>query len=107
MMLHQQTRTSTIMRAILRSHVVAQSDDIIEDHGYSYFPAGAVRLDLFEKAEKSASDLECPHGVQFYDVTVDGKRHQRAAWSYERPQPVMRHIGGRFGFWGDIELVNS
>jgi hypothetical protein len=24
--------------------------------------------------------LACPHGVQFYDVIVAGKRHERAAW---------------------------
>lgn len=95
------------MKAILGGHVVAQSDDIVEDHGYSYFPAASVRLDWLEKAQTTASDLECPHGVQFYDVIVDGKRHQRAAWSYEKPQPTMRHVGGRFGFWGDVELVRS
>jgi hypothetical protein len=29
-----------------------------------------VRLELLEKAPKTASDLECPHGVQFYDVVI-------------------------------------
>ena len=93
------------MKAVLGSHLVAQSDDIIEARGYSYFPAASVRLDWLEKAQKTASDLECPHGVQFYDLTIAGERHERAAWSYERPQPKMQQVGGRFGFWGDVQLT--
>ena len=45
-----------------------------------------------------------PHGVQFYDVVIDDKRHKRAAWSYEKPQPQMVKVGGRFGFWEDVEV---
>ena len=53
---------------------------------------------------KTASDLECPHGVQFYDVVVAGKRHARNAWSYEAPRPTMAKVGGRFGFWEDVTV---
>jgi hypothetical protein len=28
--------------------------------------------------------------VQFYDVVIDGERHPRNAWIYERPQPAMQ-----------------
>jgi uncharacterized protein (DUF427 family) len=71
---------------------------------YSYFPSTSVRLDWLEKAPKTEDDLKCPHGVQFFDLVVDGKRHERAAWSYEKPQPKMQHVGGRFGFWGDVTV---
>jgi uncharacterized protein (DUF427 family) len=94
-----------MMKAVMDKHIVAESDDIVEAHGYSYFPPSSVRLDWLRKGPKTASDLECPHGVQFYDLVIDGKRHERAAWSYEKPQPAMRHVGGRFGFWGDVKLA--
>jgi len=93
------------MKASVDGHIVAQSDDIIEAHGYQYFPRQAVRLDFLQKVEKTPKDLECPHGVQFYDVVVDGKRHERAAWSYEAPKPDMAKVGGRFGFWEDVEVA--
>jgi uncharacterized protein (DUF427 family) len=93
-----------MMKAVLGSHIVAQSDDITEAHGYSYFPSSSVRIDWLEKAAKTADDLKCPHGVQFYDLVVEGKRHERAAWSYEKPQPKMQHVGGRFGFWHDVTV---
>jgi uncharacterized protein (DUF427 family) len=92
------------MRAIVDDQVVAQSDDIVECQGYQYFPRTAVRLDLLEKTEKTVDDQACPHGVQFYDVIVAGKRHPRAAWSYEAPQPRMRQVADRFGFWQDVEV---
>ena len=34
-------------------------------------------MDLLKIAPKTASDLECPHGVQFYDV-VEGGCEERA-----------------------------
>ena len=93
------------MKAVFGDETIAQSDDIVEARGYSYFPASAVRLELMEKSPRTAADLDCPHGVQFYDVVAEGKRHERAAWSYERPQPKMHAVGGRFGFWGDVKLI--
>ncbi len=61
-------------------------------------------MDWLEKAEKTANDLKCLHGVQFYDVVVDGRRHPRAAWSYETPRPEMAQVAGRFGFWEDVAV---
>jgi hypothetical protein len=61
-----------MMKAVLGNHIVAQSDDITEAHGYSYFPSSSVRLDWLEKAPKTVDDLQCPHGVQFYDLILDG-----------------------------------
>jgi uncharacterized protein (DUF427 family) len=42
--------------------------------------------------------------VQFYDVVIDGVRHDRAAWRYEAPLPAMQSVGGRFGFWEDVKV---
>jgi uncharacterized protein (DUF427 family) len=92
------------MKATLKGQVIAVSDDIVEQGGYAYFPNEHVRLELLEKASKTASDLECPHGVQFYDVVLDGKRYSRAAWRYEAPRPSMKHTADRFGFWHDVEV---
>jgi uncharacterized protein (DUF427 family) len=92
------------MKAIVKDRVVAESDDIVECDGYRYFPPAAVRLDWLEKAPKTDSDRACPHGVQFYDVVVDGQRYARAAWSYEAPLPKMKRVANRFGFWQDVEV---
>ena len=92
------------MQAKVDGQIVAESNDVVECKGYQYFPRAAVRMDWLEKAAKTADDCACPHGVQFYDVVVAGKRHPRAAWSYEAPQPQMRQVADRFGFWEDVEV---
>ena len=93
------------MKASIDGHIVAQSDDIVACGDYQYFPQAAVRMDWLEKAEKTEKDRACPHSVQFYDVVVAGKRHRRAAWSYEAPRPTMARVAGRFGFWEDVEVT--
>ena len=92
------------MKATLHGHVIADSDDIVESGGYQYFPSAATRLEWLEKVPKTESDRACPHGVQFYDVLIDGTRSSRAAWSYESPRPAMQAVGGRFGFWEDVKV---
>jgi uncharacterized protein (DUF427 family) len=92
------------MQAMVDGEVVARSTDIVDCKGYQYFPRAAVCMDLLEKTAKTADDLKCPHGVQFYDVVVAGTRHARAAWSYEAPRPEMAQVKDRFGFWQDVKV---
>ena len=92
------------MKATVDERVIAESDDIVECDGYAYFPAAAVRAEWLDKAQKTDSDLACPHGVQFYDVVIAGKRHPRAAWRYEAPRAAMQRVAGRFGFWEDVHV---
>ncbi len=61
-------------------------------------------MDLLESTPKTARDLECPHGVQFYDVVEGGMRSPRAAWSYEAPQPKMKPVDHWIGFWEDVDI---
>jgi uncharacterized protein (DUF427 family) len=92
------------MKAIWRGQVIAESDRILEVGGYQYFPREAVRMDLLMPAPKTASDLECPHGVQFYDVAENGTRSARAAWSYEAPREAMKKVDHWIGFWEDVAI---
>ena len=92
------------MKAILNDHVIAESDDIIECQGYSYFPRTAVRMEWLTRAPKTDSDRACPHGVQFYDVAIADLRAPRAAWSYEAPQPSMKQVENRISFWQTVNV---
>ncbi len=92
------------MKAVWRGRVVADSEQTLEVDGYRYFPRAAVRMDMLRATPKTDDDRECPHGVQFYDVTIEGRRFERAAWIYEAPRPAMRHVANRIGFWNDVEV---
>lgn len=95
------------MKAIWRGLLIAESDMTRVVGGYRYFPRESVRMGLLNATEKTAKDLQCPHGVQFYDVGEDGHRSARAAWSYEAPQAAMRVVDHWIGFWEDVEIADG
>ena len=92
------------MKATWRGQVIAQSDRTLEVGGYRYFPRDTVRMDLLRPAPKTPHDLECPHGVQFYDVVSDSASSTRAAWSYEAPRESIKQVDHWIGFWEDVEV---
>jgi uncharacterized protein (DUF427 family) len=92
------------MKAVLHDTLIAESADVVRNDGYEYFPPAAVQMQWLEKVLRTDKDRACPHGVQFYDVVVDGVRHVRNAWVYEAPRPNKCEIAGRFGFWKDVEV---
>lgn len=92
------------MKATLNGAVVAESDDIVSAGGYDYFPFAAARTAWLERSPRTPKDLECPHGVQFYDVLIGGERHPRNAWVYEAPLPRLSQTAGRVGFWKDVQV---
>src|SRR4029450_13709319 len=60
------------MKATLKGKVIAESDDIVENDGYFYFPPEDVRTDWLERAPVTDKDRACPHGVQVYDGVMGG-----------------------------------
>ena len=92
------------MKAIWKGRVIAESDRTVEVGGYRYFPRTDVRMERLRITPKTADDLECPHGVQFYDVIDGTARTERAAWSYEAPGADMKRVDHWIGFWEDVEV---
>ena len=71
------------MKAVLKGRVIAESDDLVEEGGYLYFPSADVRLELLERAGRRIGS-HFTHGVQFYDVVIDGARHELAPGATRR-----------------------
>lgn len=92
------------MKAEWNGLVLAESDRTIELKGYHYFPREAVRMDLLRPAPRTDKDLECPHGVRFFDVVANGRVAARAAWSYESPQESHAAVDHWIGFWKDVRV---
>lgn len=91
------------MKAVWNGQVIAESPETLEVGGYTYFPREKVRMDLLQLSPKTESDLECPHGVRFYDVVEGSKSSPRAAWSYEAPRESMKKVDHWVSFWEDVE----
>ena len=92
------------MQAIWRGDVIADSDRTLEVGGYRYFPRDSVKMELLKVSPKTANDLKCPHGVQFYDVADGAAQSRRAAWSYEAPRAGMQQVDHWVAFWEDVEI---
>jgi len=92
------------MKASWNGKIVAESEQTIEVGGYYYFPRAAVRMDMLERALQTPHDLECPHGVHFYDLVDGAGKGERLAWSYEKPRAAMRRVDHWIGFWRDVNL---
>lgn len=92
------------MKATWRGQVIAASERTLEVDGYRYFPRETVRMDMLRQAPKTHGDLDCPHGVQFYDIVGDAARSTRAAWSYEAPGASRKQADHWIGFWEDVEI---
>jgi len=92
------------VKAHWNGKVLAESDETLEVGGYHYFPRERVRMELLRRAPRTPHDLECPHGVRFYDVVDEDRRGERLAWSYEAPQERMRQVDHWIGFWRDVAV---
>src|SRR5712672_2086361 len=83
------------MKAIWRGQVIAESDRTLDVGGYRYFARETVRMDLLRAAPKTQSDLACPNGVQFYDVTDGAGQSSRGACRDAAGRSLGRLLGRR------------
>lgn len=91
------------MKAIWNGEVIAESDDTIVVEGNHYFPEEAIKK---EYVKKSAHHSVCPWKgtASYYDIEVDGKINENAAWYYPETKEGAKHIEGRVAFWKGVEV---
>ena len=72
--------------------------------GNHYFPAGSLRLDFSTRSDKKAT-CHWKGEASYYDVTVNGKLNQDAAWYYPSPKTEDRRNHRRVAFWQGVQVV--
>jgi uncharacterized protein (DUF427 family) len=92
------------MKAIWNKQVIAESDDIVNVEGNSYFPLEAVNKE-FLKESYSETVCHWKGTASYYSLQVDGKTNEDAAWYYPDPRPLADGIKGRVAFWKGVEVV--
>jgi uncharacterized protein (DUF427 family) len=92
------------VKASWNGTILAESQQTIEVGGYHYFPRAAVQMEMLRPTTRTPHDLECPHGVQFYDLVDGAARGERLAWSYEAPRATMQQVDHWIGFWRDVTI---
>lgn len=83
--------------------VIAESDDTIVVEGNHYFPPDAIKQEYFKP---NSDSTHCPWkgDASYYNVEVDGKVNEGAAWYYPEPKEAASKIKGYVAFWRGVEV---
>jgi uncharacterized protein (DUF427 family) len=93
------------MKATWNGEILAESDDTVVVEGNHYFPASALRAELFEPSEHT-SVCGWKGTARYYHVVAGGKRNDNAAWYYPEPKPAASDIKGRIAFWKGVSVTS-
>ena len=94
------------MKAIWNKQVIAESDDVINVEGNSYFPVEAVYKEYL-KASDTETVCHWKGLASYYSLKVVGASNQDAAWYYAEPRPLADGIKGRVAFWKGVQVVKE
>jgi uncharacterized protein (DUF427 family) len=91
------------MKAIWNGQVIAESDDIVNVEGNSYFPIESVKKEFLKESD---TQTVCPWKgtASYYSLNVGGAENPDAAWYYADPKPKAEEIKGRVAFWKGVEV---
>ena len=89
--------------AIWNGKVIAECEQFETVEGNVYFPRIALKPEFFH--ENSHTTI-CPWKgtASYFDVMVDGKVNQNAAWYYPTPKEAASNIKGYVAFWKGVEV---
>ena len=91
------------MKAIRNGKIIAESNETIIIERNHYFPPESVNKEFLVKAETHTT---CAwKGVaSYYDVVVDGKVNNDAAWYYPDPSGLANDIKNYIAFWKGVKV---
>jgi len=92
------------MKAIWNGEVIAESDKIINLEGNQYFPIKSVKKEFLANSD---THTVCPWKgtASYYNVVVDGKTNNDAAWFYPKPSAMADKIIDHIAFWKGVEII--
>jgi len=90
-------------KAIWNGAVLAESDKTVVVEGNHYFPPDAIKSEFFKSSDMHTT---CPWKglASYYNVEVDGKTNNAAAWYYPTPKDAAKEITGYIAFWKGVKV---
>lgn len=100
----QPLKADTMVKAVWKDCVIAESEQVQEMNGFVYFPIESVRMELLEPSDRRSV---CPNkGVaHYFHIVVGNDCNVDAAWRYPEPKVVASRINGHIAFWRGVEVV--
>jgi len=84
-------------RAIWNGRVLAESHRTVVVENRRYFPPLAINREYFEESDTRTTSRSKGEAV-YYDVIVDGRVNDDAAWYHPDPPEANKHIAGFVAF---------
>ncbi|MDG2220692.1 MAG: DUF427 domain-containing protein [Rubripirellula sp.] len=92
-------------KAIWNDKVLAESDQTEMVDGNHYFPPNSLQQEYFQPSE-ATTVCGWKGTANYYDVAVDGKVNQQAAWYYAAPKQAAENIKGYVAFWKGVTVTS-
>lgn len=91
------------MRAIWNDEVLAESDKTIIVENNHYFPPESINKEFFKTSNFNSV---CPWKgeASYYNIEVDGRVNEDAAWYYPKTKALASHIEGYVAFWKGVQV---
>jgi uncharacterized protein (DUF427 family) len=90
-------------KAIWNGTVLADSDETIVVEGNHYFPPKSINQNYF-KPSKTHSTCPWKGEASYFNVVVEGKTNEDAAWSYPDPKKEAEHFKDYVAFWRGVQI---
>lgn len=94
-----------MVKAVWNGKVIAESDktEVVENN--HYFPPDSIKKEYFRPSSKNTKYTCSWKGeASYYDVVVDDKVNEDAAWYYPEPTEAAKNIKGYIAFWNGVEV---
>lgn len=99
------------MKAVWNNAVIAEADgaELLRIEGNWYFPPSAMKQEYFKSSDEHTTCF-WKGEASYYDVDVDGKVTEGAAWYYPAPmagsiERVTKDFTNYVAFWRGVEVV--
>jgi uncharacterized protein (DUF427 family) len=92
-----------MVKAIWNDVVIAESDETVVIEGNHYFPPKDIKKEYF-KGTKTQTICAWKGIASYYDLEVDGKVNNDAAWYYPEISELAKGIKGYVAFWKGVEV---
>ena len=90
-------------KAIWNNTVIAESEKTIVIEGNHYFPPETLKQEFF-KSNETHTTCAWKGVASYYDIEVDGKTNNDAAWYYPEISPLAESIKGHVAFWRGVQI---
>lgn len=94
------------MKAIWNETVIAESNDIMNIEGNSYFPVESVKKEFLRNSDTHTL-CHWKGTASYYDLEVNGMTNKDAVWYYPEPSELAKGIKNRVAFWRGVRIVRD